>query len=273
MDSSLILHLAGERIAPDRLDVNELIALLAPLRKAIATVAESVEAPTKPKWEAIILPSPDVGPEATEPLLTLVGMQEGSVRMMLGLSRLAAVATLGLSELMASGAYNKIQPRAYEALRELSHVVVKHHWALTITSGGQIDIHPITINREHPIPEVVNPAITGQTVIYGKLIRIGGKEPAARVQLTSGREITVTLPESLCRDLATRIYEVVGIAGIGRWEAATWDLIDLRGTRILDYRSAPLVETFAELRELSGGRWDAVDAEEYVREMRAEDDE
>ncbi len=68
------------------------------------------------------------------------------------------------------------------------------------------------------------------------------------------------------------MYETIALEGEAVWDPDTWEIIEFRATRMLPYRPKDPLAAFRELAAASGGAWDGIDADEYVRGIRSEGD-
>jgi hypothetical protein len=80
----------------------------------------------------------------------------------------------------------------------------------------------------------------------------------------------IDINEELAKDLGKLIYRDIGIKGVARWRIDDWKVLGFKATGVSDYRpdSSGLVQAFADLAEASRGRWENVDAAEYVKDVR-----
>lgn len=68
--------------------------------------------------------------------------------------------------------------------------------------------------------------------------------------------------------LGERLYQTVSLEGQAVWDTTDWSLDSFKAAKICDYAETSLASTFAALAELSGGRWDDVNPDEYLRSLR-----
>jgi hypothetical protein len=77
----------------------------------------------------------------------------------------------------------------------------------------------------------------------------------------------------LVKELGDRLYETVALEGEAVWDPESWEITEFRAVRVLPYRSGDVMAAFRELATVSANVWDGVDADEYVRKSRSEDNE
>lgn len=126
-----------------------------------------------------------------------------------------------------------------------------------------------TFSEQKPFKQVQTTKMKAETYIYGKLMDIGGSKPNAHVSLlNSDKTVTCSLPEDKAKELAARLYEVVGLQGIAYYENN--ELISFQVSDILPYRKRNNVDPFEELKKLGISKYfDGIDPNEYVKSIRA----
>jgi hypothetical protein len=88
--------------------------------------------------------------------------------------------------------------------------------------------------------------------------------------------ITVSFPQEqqeMIKHLARHLYEVVGLEGYATWTTTDWKITNFQVQRILPFKPTSPDKAFSSLAEAAAGRWNDVDAEDYVRNLRSGDDE
>jgi hypothetical protein len=113
----------------------------------------------------------------------------------------------------------------------------------------------------------------GETTIWGTLDRVGGITPEATIRQSNGELLTIIVSKDLAQELGKFLYRDIGIEGEACWQLADWKIISFKGLAMAAYRpdETSLTRTMKELARASEGRWDGVDAAEFVRKLRHED--
>lgn len=101
-------------------------------------------------------------------------------------------------------------------------------------------------------PEPLPTKVIGRTTIFGRLVRVGGVEPRARLELTTGEVVSCKVSHALAKALGSRLYERVGLAGTATWDASDWSLLSFNADELLSYREVPLKVGFRELADAAG---------------------
>jgi hypothetical protein len=256
--SQFQIHLSGNTVAPEVIDVIDLFTLLGDFRKAVCVTVGITQ---------------DRRAEG-EPLISLVGVETGSSKLSLVASATALLGASIITQAVAEDDYSRVPLEAQTALSNVSKLVVQRGWELQFVPDQSGAIRPARISRDHEVPDPAARTMSGTTTIYGRCMRVGGEEPVARIKLTKNqRTITAELTEALAKLLAPRLYEEVGLEGVAQWRTVDWEIVHFQAKRILEYRPAGPVGAFADLAEAAAGRWWSIDAEDFVRKMRSEDDE
>jgi hypothetical protein len=179
-----------------------------------------------------------------------------------------------ISHAVAAQDYHTLPPSAQLELATLSKQMVKRDWVVEFLADPALHIEHAKISTEHPVPEPLPPpSATGTTVVFGRCVRVGGAgAPRAEIRLPEGNLLYIDVSEEMAKELARRLYDEVCIEGRATWRTTDWTLLDFKAAHVTDYRPTGLVEAFEQLARAAGGRWNNVRADEYVRELRSEDD-
>ncbi|MCY4527050.1 MAG: hypothetical protein OXB89_10650 [Anaerolineaceae bacterium] len=113
--------------------------------------------------------------------------------------------------------------------------------------------------------------ITGTTTLYGELLRIGGERtPTAQFRFAGSRPLTCQVKTTeLAKEMAERLYKVVGVKGTGKWEAASKRLLAFRIDELTAYRETSITEAFESLRDISGKYYDEIDdVNAFITDLR-----
>jgi hypothetical protein len=107
------------------------------------------------------------------------------------------------------------------------------------------------------------------TTIYRALVAVEGND-AARVRQANGSTFKVAIPATIAPRLRARLGSVVGLKGVATWRIRDMKMLAFEAEELTAYDpdSMPLTEAFEALAEASEGRWEGVDAVEYVNRVR-----
>lgn len=251
--ASFEVVLTGEGVSPDTTRAGDLAELLQNMEKAIVETARS---------EGIKI--------ADEPVVSLVGVEPGSNRLQLAIASMVVPAASLLSHAVADKNYDRIPRTAHEAVYAVSNQASRKKWAVSLLLEHDApEIVSATISEENAVPAPpASPAISGTTIMYGTCIRVGGVKPKAEIRLAGGGMLYIEVSEDIARQLAISLYEEVCLEGEATWSTKDWSIEGFRATGVMAYRRTDAETAFRLLAEAAGSRWDDVDAEEYVRNLR-----
>lgn len=143
-----------------------------------------------------------------------------------------------------------------ESLQEISKFTKRHE---CIGQFKRNDFSLATFNKDTQIEFDKTNELKGETRIYGKVLRVGGENPTVNFKVNNEYKITFNVKESFARDLATKLYDDIGLDGIATWDIKSYQVTNFKINKIINYEPKPLKETFSELRKLIGKHWDKID--------------
>ena len=114
--------------------------------------------------------------------------------------------------------------------------------------------------------------IRGETVIYGRVERVGGVDPKVRVRLSEHEVVSCRLDEGLAIELGAHLYSEVGLRGQATWDAKDQSLAYFRVDEILPFENAGAATAAYALKEAAQGAYDVVkDVPGFIHGLRGED--
>lgn len=108
------------------------------------------------------------------------------------------------------------------------------------------------------------------TIIYGELTSVGGKEPNVNLDI-GGQSVICKTTREQARELASRLYEVVGLEGTVTQDDVTGRIVGMsKVTSIVPYRWRPGDDPLDALRALEQRHrcYAGVNAAAFVRGLR-----
>jgi hypothetical protein len=252
------ITISGPGVLPETTRASDLAKLLINIETAIS--------------ETAITKGVEIG---EEDIISLTGIDKSSNKLTFAVTSLLLLSSAAsVSEAVETKKYEKLPRKAHEALYEASKQVVPRNWKIKFVEDRQLGIKGGTISEENQVP----PAppikyVEGTTTIYGRCIRVGGIEPKAEIRLYQGEALYIKLSEMMAKELAKSLYEEVCIEGRAKWNTEDWTLKEFEGVRVTKFKATDLVTAFKNLATASKGKWDGVDAMEYVKALRSEREE
>lgn len=119
------------------------------------------------------------------------------------------------------------------------------------------------------------PIISGETILYGEVIRVGGKNDATvKLSLDNGEELTCEISFDLAKKLGAYLYREVGVIGNARWHSDTLELVSFSIKGITNYReSSSIKEGISKLSDIIGRYYeDLDDPTDYFNKLRYGDE-
>lgn len=249
------VRIGEEDQPPETLSAADLGELLREIEAALLVIARA---------QSITLPA--VAP------VSVVGIGAGSIALSWSLSPEVQPAWRQAAELIATGVTG-----TSESVRLALHKI----WEWSNKTGRRL---AFIANPAANVPAaLVNPAIeiavqppvttvSGRTTRIVKCHRAGGKSrPRVLIEIEGrgqGDALFEDVDEDIARYLGARLYQRVVVEGDATWDIATGEILSFRPVRVLDVILDNPVESFRVLAEAARGRWDDVDAVEYVRALR-----
>ena len=251
------LKLQGKDLVPSELSVHELTDLLLAVERAVVKTAIHNEQSL----------------DEDEATISLVGIAEGSTSLRFA-SALPATTTafLQIGNAISTRSYADLPSATIDALREIYEYSEQREAVIGFYSSDNSHSHLLAeirsdVDLKLPLVDIVR----GTTTVYGKLTRVGGNPPKARLKLLDGEAISCFVSERLAKRIGNRLYEVIGLAGEAKWDADDYALLSFKAHDITLYEESTLQQAIKELKESAGTAWqDVKDVNAFIDELRRE---
>ncbi len=248
------LRIKGDGVSPETVDVGDLLDVIAGLRDALAETAG---------------PDKDTG-------LFLIGIEEGSDKLLFEADQPMLEATKRITYALNSHDFSNVPVAAHRHLRQMWKAVFDNGWDSCEFNGNGSGIGNASIKLSNELfPE--QKTIRGRTTVYGRCQRVGGEQKkSATIKLLDGTNKSVRLKsKELALQLGKRLYQTIGLEGEGIWNATTLELQEFRADTLSPFRDRSesgeqytVNDSLKVLSEAAGNRWDNVNADEFVEELR-----
>jgi hypothetical protein len=255
----ILIKISGDEVSPETVRASDLAEFLINFEKAVLTTA---------------MASKDFIPESSDAQLifSLVSIESGSESLIFALTSEFTYGVSLISRAHLSQDYSTIPFEAHQSLHEISKQANSRSWAVEFVEDKKLSIPLSVISADTPFPAPKTVTVQGDTTVYGRLIRVGGVKPKAMLELPDKKYLFIDLSERMAVVLASkeRLYKDVGIEGIATWRVDTWELIRFKAKRVTQYQphKNDIVKSFEALSETVGDRWDNIDVEQLIAEMR-----
>jgi len=256
MSDILEIHFVGENISPENIRIGEIAVILDAIENVLLSVVSK-------KHEGL-----------TKDILTigLHNVNAGSLGLQFT-SKLPEVVTPAFEQVAVSVRNRTIDAIPFESLNHFEKIlsfVKRHHAQADFIVVNGISRNLATLTSDFELPKPVH--ITGQTTIYGEIVRVGGVEPKVEIKTISGQTLYCPFEIELASQLGSLLYQLVGLDGNARWNTQNFEIEDFRVTGISIYRDIPMIEAFQSLSEIVDKYYsDIEDVVAYVAELRSED--
>lgn len=153
--------------------------------------------------------------------------------------------------------------RSIENLKEIQKITRQKNCQADFKLNGTT-IAQIDAETQISIPDSYK--IKGDTILYGKVIRVGGANPVVRIKLDNNITLSLGISQNDAIRLAHKLYKEVGFRGTASWAKDSYRLIDFNVKSIIDeYEPTGIKESFEELSLIAGKYWDDIEnIEEYL---------
>ena len=235
---------------PEDVCLRDLFDFLTDLEKAIATLVDTEK--------------------LSEPLVSLVGVQPGhSSRLLLSVPSVANPAITTITEVAQKSRYDLLPRATHKHLHSAYNHLKKKDYTLLIHGSRKVKIARAKLSPENGVPAPVPLTVAGDTTVIGRCMKVGGVDPTVELRIEGrANPLHVRVTEEIAKKLAKCLYEKVVVKGEAKWRPDDRHIEHMRGTNVSDFKPLPLPLALEKLAEASRGRWDNVDASEYVHSLR-----
>ena len=255
-ETSIEIRLVGEGIAPGQIRSRDLAEFMTWTETMVASL---VSAENKDIAERDII----VGLSSLEP---------GSVNMRFQTDMPSYVipAFEKASDAIKRNVYDGLPERTIESILELAKVTrrVRCNTEFWEDNGQRHLLATITPDFALPQPSL----LSGGTTLYARVIRVGGKDPKAAVETLQGETLTCTTTRGIATELGKRLYQVVGLEGVAKWDSETSEIREFEIRRITEYEEMSPLDALKHLAQSFGDAYDDItDVDSYVKSLRQGD--
>lgn len=255
MSNNIEIRLRGDGIKPGLIRSHEIADLLKAIEDIVAYESLALD-PSVKKDEMVV------------GLYEIVDASLG-MRFKSSIAGLAMGAFIATSEAIASSNFASLTPQTLKALETISSFTKKHNAIAEFKAVGTNDVFA-EINPETTIPRSIS--ISGFTELIAKVIRVGGKNPRAMLELNDGSVIYCDIPVDIAIELGRRLYEPVIFSGAATWNATS---LEVEEFKVHGFKEAPTtnpLDTFDAINKLIGPQLSNHNVIEFVSLLRGDGD-
>ena len=173
----------------------------------------------------------------------------------------------GIGQAVMTNDYRDLPPSSIDALDTIATFSRKKRCtAELVTTNGHREVLA-TITPKTVLEKRAR--LSGETTVYGRVVRVGGKDPRAMVELLNGQIVYCDTNEAIARELGSRLYTNVGLFGVARWDAESLKLEQFTINDVTPYEELPLEDAMNQLAKAVGMYYsDVTDVEKYISDIR-----
>lgn len=247
------IRLDGEGIGPGLVRSKELAEVIESVEDMIASL--------------VVYNNPELKKENI--VIGLSSISRGSIGLQFApnLTELTIPAAKRVAASLNNGDYSGMPEGTMKSLRNLTGFSKRHGCDIEIRylNGASTTLAVMTPKTEIPVPVT----LVGETILYGKITRVGGKEPKVQFTTIDDQIIYIKVDEQLARKAGSLIYREVAITGTAYWNSETMRIDEFKLESISGYKLTALPSAFNELKQLAGGAFDGIEnVREYVTALR-----
>lgn len=250
------IKFTGEDIFPETIRAKELADILTSIEESLTNI--------------IIKENPDISIE--ELVIGLVNIEEGSAKLRFKstLQVLTLSAFTLLSSSIATNDFTKVPIATIKSVKTISDFTKQRNCIAEFRAHADSanPLASLTPSSEIIIPEAFQ--LTGETIIYGKVMRVGGATPKVVIKLSDRQTVYCDVMEDLAKEIGHKLYSWVGLSGIAQWNTEDYSLDSFKIEKITEYEDIPLSKSMSELSSVVGKYLkDKVDVIKTISELRS----
>ncbi len=114
--------------------------------------------------------------------------------------------------------------------------------------------------------------LKGETTIYAKVVRTGGKEPKVEIETIDGRTLFCDAPVDITIVLGSKLYQTVGLIGIAEWDYELNNVTQFSIKDVIEYEHKPFKDALNELADATRKYYSGIsDVEKHISTIRGTD--
>ncbi|NVO86552.1 hypothetical protein [Hymenobacter terrestris] len=239
--TEFLFRLHGGGASPTSFSAKEVAEIIMHLESAFKTLLEAEE-----------------GEKAEQFYISLVDVvdQSNGLRLVPNIPALFTSVFIAITTALAIQDYSGLPVKTIEDLQQVRKVIRTRGCEGDFMVDNQV---VASIKPNTKIEVAASGIVRGETILYGEVTRIGGREPRARISLDTGQIIICNVKQAVARSLGAKLYSKVALKGYATWTVSNYELTDFQIESFTDYNPVPPVEAFDRLRDLLGTYWDEIE--------------
>lgn len=242
-ETTVEIRLSGEGMLPGRVRSREIAELIDSVEDMIASM--------------VVRDHPELTKEAIR--IGLKSIHKGSIGLEFSpnLLELTLPATRHITDAISTKNFGGLPSNTLNSLKKISGFTRKFECtAEFLLQNGKLE-SLATLTPDVKIPDIY--PLSGETVIYGEITRVGGKEPRIQFTTLDGQLVYCTASKAIAKAAGAKLYTNVGMKGIAEWNSETFKIENFSVTEIIDYEEVSPSQAFSELSTLVGSSFDEIE--------------
>lgn len=125
----------------------------------------------------------------------------------------------------------------------------------------------VTITPETKIENP--PLLKGETTVYAKVVRTGGKEPKVEIESVDGRTLFCDATLDITKVLGSKLYQFVGLIGVAEWDNELNNIEQFSIKDVSDYERVSIKDAIHNLAEVTKDYYAHIDdVEQHISNLR-----
>lgn len=163
--------------------------------------------------------------------------------------------------------YSGLSETTYKAIDTIAIFTRKHHSRVEFIHQNSKRNVIATITSDTILQRP--PALKGETIVYARVIRVGGKEPKVEIETVDGNTLFCQAPIEIITKLGGKLYQIVGLIGSAEWGINLSDIEQFKITGVTDYERTSIKKAIDELAQATKEYYsDINDVEKYISNIR-----
>lgn len=244
-NQSVNISLTGKDIRPDFISAHEIAELMINFEQGLIAQIESM--------------NPDIDKENL--IISLVKIDQGSIKLKFSSTLIAVTLTAFtvIANSIKTNNISKLSNKTTDSIIEMIEYTKNKKCITNFVVNDEYDKPLVQITPDINITIPKKSKLMSETVIYGKLERIGGVKPKASLRLKDKDHIVCNLSQLLAESLAPFLYKWIGLRGKAVWSSENYKIIDFTVEKKEDYINSNKVECLNKLKKLVGQYWQDID--------------
>jgi hypothetical protein len=202
-------------------------------------------------------------------IIGLASLSDGSIRLGFKsiLPSVVIPAYLSVASAVNKNEFASLPGSSRRAIDKIISFTRRHHCVADLHSpdNGEL-IASITPSTNTQVPGLAQ----GQTTIYGRILRVGGKNPRVTVETVTGDSIFCDVSFEIAQELGRRLYEFAEFSGMAIWNPNDWQIEEFRIESFTPTGTKTPEQGMNELRSLVGRYFEDIDdVDSYISSLRS----